>query len=239
MTRKWSLKLLASVFLVTMLNSVQAQKRWEDVGTEGIVSSDTTSKKGYTLIFVNKDPGFNAATKEKMTAVFFSVYPKEAKLYNSSTLKKVIIVIDPEYDGVAAAAGGVIRVNPEWMRKNPEDVDVVTHEVMHVVQSYPHGAGPGWVTEGIADYVRYKLGQNNEAANWKLPEYKSSQSYRDAYRVTARFFAWVEGNYNKKLVQKLDNAMRKKTYSESFWTTETGKSVDDLWAEYGKKPVLQ
>ncbi|MCH5718484.1 basic secretory family protein [Niabella hibiscisoli] len=127
-----------------------------------------------------------------MIETFFKVYPQEAKLYNKNTRKLVTFVIDPEYTAVAAASGGVIKVNPEWMIKNPEDLDVVTHEAMHIVQSYPGWAGPGWITEGIADYVRHKLGVNNAASKWSLPALTDKHKYTDAYRVTARFFVWVE-----------------------------------------------
>jgi len=58
---------------------------------------------------------------------------------------------------------------------------------MHIVQDYGQSTGPGWLTEGIADYARYKFGVNNPAAKWALPAYKSTQKYTDAYRVTARF----------------------------------------------------
>lgn len=231
---KWLLPLI----LIALSETASAQRSWEDIESEGIVTRDTVSKNGFTLIFINKDPQFSLKTKERMIDVFFTVYPKEAKTYNPSTSKKVICLIDPKYMGVAAAGGGLIRVNPEWMRKNPEDLDVLTHEAMHIIQSYPNGAGPGWITEGIADYVRFKLGVNNKAANWTLPEYKSTQRYTDAYRVTARFFLWIEKNYNDKIIKKLDHAMRTKTYTESFWVKETGKSVDTLWVDYSKSPSL-
>ncbi|MEO8112703.1 MAG: basic secretory protein-like protein, partial [Ginsengibacter sp.] len=118
------------------------------------------------------------------------------------------------------------------------DLDVVTHEVMHIVQSYPGGAGPGWITEGIADYVRNKMGVNNEAGDWRLPEYNSRQNYTDAYRVTARFLQWIEQKYKSNLVQKLDADMRNKKYAPAFWKTETGKTIDQLWSEYAANPAI-
>jgi hypothetical protein len=32
---------------------------------------------------------------------------------------------------------------------------------MHIVQAYPDGAGPWWITEGIADFVRFDDGIDN------------------------------------------------------------------------------
>lgn len=230
---------LLSVLLGSLSNVGHAQKgKWDEIGKDGIVSSDTIKKKGYTLIFINKDATFDPTVKARMISTFFDVYPKEAKIYNKNTRKKVIIFIDPAYTAVAATAGEIVRVNPEWMHKHPEDIDVVTHEVMHIVQSYPGWAGPGWVTEGIADYVRATLGVDNKGANWTLPDYKPTQNYDNAYRVTARFFIWVEKNKKKGMVKILDNAMRTKTYTPEIWVKETGKTVDELWAEYGKNSVI-
>ncbi len=59
-----------------------------------------------------------------------------------------------------------------------------------------------------------------------------------AYRITARFLVWTEKNYNKKLVDKLDNAMRTKTYKADIWKELTGKTLDELWGEYAKNPVI-
>lgn len=211
---------------------------WNHISNEDIVSRDSFSRKGYTLIFINKSSAFDSTVKQRMVNTFFKVYPKQAKLYNANTSKKVIFVVDPKYIGIAAASGNIVRFNPGWFVKNPGDIDVVTHEVMHITQSYPGDAGPGWVTEGIADYVRYKMGVDNAGAGWTLTPFSTTQSYNNAYRITARFFVWTEQHYNKKLVKKLDTAMRGKTYDSSLWKTLTGKTVDELWKEYSLNPAI-
>jgi hypothetical protein len=103
---------------------------------------------------------------------------------------------------------------------------------MHLVQSYPHRAGPGWLTEGIADYVRYAYGVDNQGAGWSLPAYTASQHYTNAYRITARFLLWLEKDVKPGVVKTLDNAMRTNTYTDEIWSKQTGKSLDDLWAAY-------
>jgi hypothetical protein len=122
--------------------------------------------------------------------------------------------------------------------KHPEDIDVVTHEVMHIVQAYGDNHVPGWLTEGIADYVRYKYGVNNTAAGWKLTDYKAGQSYTNAYRITARFLVWVEKNKNPETVNKMDSAMRAGKYTDGMWKQYCGKTVDELWQEYSANPVI-
>lgn len=231
---------LLLIFLCIQSQLLRAQNRWDaiDEDIKGATAVDTIKQGKYSLIFINKSPDFDTAVKKRLVEVFFINYPKEAKLYNKKTTRKVVFIVDPAYEGVAAAASGIVRFNPAWFKKNPGDVDVVTHEVMHLVQSYPNGAGPGWITEGIADYVRFTLGVDNEGANWKLPEFSEKQSYENAYRITARFFYWVERNVKKGTIKKLDKAMRENVYAETFWEKTTGKSLQSLWEEYSRKPTI-
>lgn len=220
--------------------SALAQDNWSHIEHDRKVAVDTDSitKYGYTLIWINKDKDFSPVLKEKLICTFFVNYPKLAKTYNKKTMKKVSFVIDPDYKGVAATAGGIVRYSPEWFAKNPGDIDVVTHEVMHIVQGYPNGSGPWWITEGIADYVRFIDGIDNAGANWKLPEWNANQKYTDSYRVTARFFFWIEKKVKKGFVKNLDMAMRNKTFIDGFWEKQTGKTLDELWKSYSQSPSL-
>jgi hypothetical protein len=121
--------------------------------------------------------------------------------------------------------------------EHQEDTDTVTHEVMHVVQTYPAG-NPGWLVEGVADYVRAKYGTNNIAAGWSMPDHSSDQSYTDSYRVTARFLTWLENRIKASIVDELDSSLRQRTYNEQTWQHLTGKSVIQLWKEYSQNPQL-
>src|SRR5690349_7611643 len=78
------------------------------------VSTDSLTKGEYTLLFINKETALDATVKQRLTDAFFTVYPKEAGMYNKNTSKKVTFIIDPAYDGVAATGGDVVRFNPEW-----------------------------------------------------------------------------------------------------------------------------
>jgi len=230
---------LSLICFATILQSsaVQAQRKWSEIDTSGYHSVQTISRKKFTLIFISKDSAFSKETTQQLIDAFFTVYPKEVKRFNQHALKKVTFIIDPGYKGVAATSNGIVRYSPDWLTKHPQDIDVVTHEAMHIVQDYA-GKGEGWLTEGIADYVRYKYGVNNEKGNWALPAFKAEQSYKNAYRVTARFLAWLEKNVNKKIVDKLDKASRDGTYTPNTWKELTGKTVDELWAAYAANPAL-
>jgi len=197
-------------------------------------SQDVIKKKRYTLTFESNYAELNPAVKQRLIETFFKVYPKLVKEYNKHASREVKFMVDTAYKGVAATSGGRVVFSSLWMIKHPEDIDVVTHEVMHIVQNYGRSTGPGWLTEGIADYARYKYGVDNAGSKWALPEYKASQSYKNSYRVTARFLNWLENNGNTGIVKKLDKQMRDHTYTEHTWNDLTGKTIDELWAEYGK-----
>ncbi|MGS2738635.1 basic secretory protein-like protein [Sinomicrobium sp. M5D2P17] len=201
-------------------------------------SSETFRKKGKTLVFVNEDPGLVPKVKEDLVNTFFKVYPKLVKRFNHKSPKRVEVKIDTAYTGVAYAHDGKITISAAWLRKKPKDTDVITHEVMHLVQSYPSGSGPGWITEGIADYVRYKYGVDNEGSGWSLPDYAEGQHYSHSYRITARFLLWLSEIYQEDLILQLDQQMRNATYSGNFWKKHTDHSLDMLWEVYILNPKL-
>jgi len=228
------------LFVLTLfvLAAVKATAQPPNPPQQRVTTGDSLVSGKYSLIFASNDTRFDSVTRQNMINVFFTVYPQMVERFNKNSLTKVGFFIDTAYKAVAETGDGTSRFNPDWMKRYPQDVDVVTHEVMHIVQDYK-GDGPGWLTEGIADYVRYVYGVNNKGAKWFLPNYRPDQSYKDAYRVTARFLLWVEKNRYKKIVDDLDKAMRDGTYTPRLWVKLTGKTVDELWAEYGKDPALE
>lgn len=201
-------------------------------------TSKTYKRDGYTLTLTNNDATLDTAELTRLVKTFYIVYPKLAKEYNPATLKDVKMAVDTSYKGVAATADGKVTIASSWLHKRPEDIDVVTHEVMHIVQDYGESVGPGWLTEGIADYARNQFGVNNAAAKWALPDFKPNQNYDNAYRVTARFLVWIEKKVKPGLVKEMDSQMRKHTYTDASWKTLTGKTVDELWKAYSENPAI-
>ncbi|WP_131535425.1 basic secretory protein-like protein [Pedobacter nototheniae] len=201
-------------------------------------AQETIKKNGYTLTFESNFDALNPQLKKRLIETFFTVYPKLAKEYNPKTLKTVTFFVDTAYKGVAATSDGKVTYSSMWMIKHPEDIDVVTHEVMHIVQNYGNSVGPGWLTEGIADYARYKFGVDNAGAKWTLPDLKPEHTYKNSYRITARFFAWIEKNVKPRTIKAVDESLRDHTYTAEIWTKLTGKDLDTLWADYIKNPTL-
>ncbi|MBC7617168.1 MAG: secretory protein [Pedobacter sp.] len=201
-------------------------------------AQEVIKKKGYTLTFESNYAALDPKLKSRMIETFFEVYPKLAKEYNLATLKEVKFFVDTAYKGVAATSNGRVVYASNWMKTHPEDIDVVTHEVMHIVQNYGRSLGPGWLTEGIADFARYKFGVDNPGSKWTLPELKPTHHYKNSYRITARFFAWIENNVKSGTIQEIDKSLRERTYTAEIWKNKTGKDIDELWADYLKNPSI-
>lgn len=200
------------------------------------VSYSKEKHKGYELTFISKDPDLDPTVRKKLIATYFEIYPTLVKTFNNQSTHEVLFVVDTAYKAVAEASGNRILFSAGYMKAHPTDIDVVTHETMHIVQGYGYSAGPVWLTEGIADYIRYKYGVDNVGSKWSLPDYNAKQSYKNSYRITARFFAWLEQNVKPGLIATLDQQLRAHQFTEQSWAALTGKTVDQLWEDYGKEP---
>ena len=52
----------------------------------------------------------------------------------------------------------------KYFKANPDDIGAMVHETVHCVQLYRGRGNPGWLVEGVADYVRffkYEPGKNS------------------------------------------------------------------------------
>jgi hypothetical protein len=140
---------------------------------------------------------------------------------------------------LAATGGTHITGRAKWFQDHPDDFGAMVHETAHVVQAYRYGRGgnrnPGWLVEGIADYVRFFKYEPGKIGPLRNPD---RMHYTDAYRTTARFLNYVTEKYDKQLVKKLNAAMRQGKYSDDLFKDYTGKTVtelDDEWRASMKK----
>lgn len=168
--------------------------------------------------------------------VFDAVYEKMAAEYNPDAPKTVIAQIKKDTDNgkttIANTSANVVTVGIDYYAENQENYDVFTHELAHVVQMYTMSV-PLWLTEGIADYIRYQYGINNEKAGWALPEkVGNDQKYTSGYGVTAAFLKWIEENVREGTVKEISSLITKGEYKESDWERITGSSLNGLWEAY-------
>ncbi len=171
---------------------------------------------------------------EKAAHVCEEQYPmicEELKSEGWKPRNVVTMTLKSDYNGVAATGGSHITGSVKYFKDHPDDIGAMVHETVHVVQNYRGRNNPGWLVEGVADYIRFfkyeppdRIGRLNV----------NRARYNGSYRVTARFLAYVTDKYDKELVRKLNAAMRQGKYQETIWKDLTGKTVQELdegWRE--------
>jgi len=144
-------------------------------------------------------------------------------------------------DGIPAyAQGGTISMNAGWMsrERNREARGAIVHEMVHVVQAYQgrrqrgvrRMPTPGWIVEGIPDYVRWFL-YEPESKGATLSKAARAKAKHDAsYRTSANFIDWVVRNHDSdgSLLRKLNEAGRNGRYNASIWRELTGQTEEQL-----------
>jgi hypothetical protein len=141
-------------------------------------------------------------------------------------------------DGVAYTSGTNVDVSSSWCmdQMHGEAVGSLVHELVHVVQQYHHRDNPGWLVEGMADYIRwflYEPQSHGADVVWMQHRGKNfTPRYDGSYRVTANFLNWTMEKYDTNIVAEVSATMRDGKYTEDFWKQHTGKTVQDLGAEW-------
>ena len=135
-----------------------------------------------------------------------------------------------DYNGVAEAGGGRITGSVKYFKAHPNDVGAMVHETTHCVQLYRGRGNPGWLVEGVADYVRFFKYE----ATKPRPLAPEQAKYNGSYRTSAAFLAFVTDKYDAQIVRKLNATMRAGKYKEDVWKELTGKSVEELGREWQK-----
>ncbi|SEA14527.1 basic secretory protein-like protein [Pedobacter hartonius] len=225
-----------TIFAMLLVGTLSGETR--DASLKAQTPADTIRKEGYALIFNSNDPNLVPAVKQKLIDTYFQVYPVLVKTFNKKATKNVVFIVDTAYKYVAESSGGEVKFSAGYLKAHPYDTDVVTHETMHIVQGYGDSTGPGWLTEGIADYVRYAYGIDNAGSKWALPDYNAKQNYTNSYRITGRFLLWIEQHVKKGTVKMMDASLRTHTYNDGTWKELTGKTLDELWAVYASSPAV-
>lgn len=173
-------------------------------------------------------------TAKKLVEAWF---PRITELLASEDYKapaEVKLIIKKEINVPAYTSGGTITINGKWITDHPDDLGMVIHELVHVIQRYPGSrTTPGWLVEGIADYIRWWRYEPEYFATHGRPRIDPEKSkYTDAYRTSAYWLAWASKKYDMGLVPALDRALRKREDPMPLFGKLTGKDADELWKEF-------
>ncbi|MDR3406453.1 MAG: basic secretory protein-like protein [Chthoniobacter sp.] len=175
-----------------------------------------------------------AAFAEKSKALVEEWYPKINEILfekgHPLPATEITLIFEP-MKGVANTRGNVMRISAEWVtKKAPNDYGMVAHELTHVVQDY-QGKGEGWLTEGIADYIRDRYYEPGKRRHLIDPD---QSSYRQAYGTAATFLIWLEEHKDKEIVRHLNVASHDGKYSSGLFQQYCGADLDTLWKEFAE-----
>ena len=190
-------------------------------------------------------PDLTEWTRKELIPVMQKWYPLIVDMLPGegySAPKTFSIIFTDSYRGVAATMGNRIECSPSWYRQNlkTEAIGSLVHELVHVVQQYGRARRnggsrpPGWLIEGIPDYIRWYLYEPQSRGAEISPKNAARARYDGSYRVSANFLNWVVGKYDKDLVKELNSAMRDGRYAPEIWKERTGKQVEELADEWKK-----
>jgi hypothetical protein len=198
------------------------------------------------IIDSTKAPALTEWTEKELLPVIKEWYPKLVEMLPSDGYRAPDVVNFEFRDDMggtpAYAAGNRIALSATWFpgQLKREAKGCVVHEMGHVVQNYWRARQtnrrpaptPGWVTEGICDYIRWFL-YEPESKGAVVRDARQAK-YDASYRVTANFLDWLTTTKDKELVRKLNAAAREGRYDEKLWKEWTGKTVQELGEEWKK-----
>jgi hypothetical protein len=168
---------------------------------------------------------------DKAAATCQRAYPminEELKADGYKPPRLITMTLKTDYRGVAATGGDHIVGSVTFFKEHPDDLGAMVHETVHVVQSYRSRRNPGWLVEGVADYVRFFKYEPGNLG----PINAERAHYNGSYRVTAAFLAYLVEKYDKETVRKLNHLMRAGEYREETFRELTGKNLDQLDEEW-------
>jgi hypothetical protein len=172
-------------------------------------------------------------------------YPKIIAMLPSEDYeapRRVLIAFNQDYRGVAATGGARVVGAARWFdaERDGEGKGAIVHELVHVVQAYgqarrrnPEAADtPGWLVEGIADYIRWYLYEPESRGCEIAASNVDRARYDGSYRVTANFLNFVSKEHGDDVVAALNTAAREGRYDEELWEDLTGSSLGELGDEW-------
>jgi hypothetical protein len=207
----------------------------------------TTDGRCEITIHTRQAPELRPWAEGKLGPVLAEWYPKIVALLPSEGFvapTNVLLILRPGR-GVAETEGTRVTANSTWLQSEigGEAIGALVHELVHVVQQYGRaprdpahpGRSPGWLVEGMADYIRwfrYEPGSHGADIVWMRKLRHFSPRYNAGYRVTANFLNWVTEHYDANLVTQLNAAMREGKYDTGLWKQHTGRTLQQLGDEW-------
>lgn len=189
-------------------------------------------------IYAQLDPeGATRAQMESMIEMYFDLWPQMVELIGTEvekTRRHLDLIPFPGLKFPGFNFRSRIVVKTEHLIERPNDIyGLFAHELTHLVQNYGEGKAPLWIVEGIADYARYKL---TDDENWEAGFLKkiTRREPLGAYADSAGFFLYLEDRYKKPIARPVSMALSSGNYGADTWKQLTGRSLEQLCVDYAK-----
>jgi hypothetical protein len=143
------------------------------------------------------------------------------------TAPRTVTLIFKPQKIIAFTSGRTISISSEWIKKHPDDLGMVAHELTHVIQHYSGRGNPGWIVEGIADYVRYFIVEPGS----KSARFDPARGYKGGYQPAAALLNWLEKEHPG-IVVKLNALMREGNYTAEQFNELAGGEPDEVWEKF-------
>ncbi len=156
-------------------------------------------------------------------------YSRVKDIIGVAKMRRVIVIFKAAMGAPAASYDGHIDMNLEYYgSKGYGDEGSLVHELTHVLQKCPvYDSTTIWLIEGMADYVRDKLGYEEE---WSKAHYEPGR-VKAGYQTTAHFLVYLEERWPGTILE-LSRLLADGEYSPDTFEDITGKSLADLIADY-------
>ena len=154
-----------------------------------------------------------------------------------------ITIVPTDEKGAAwtSAGGDKIWLCNDFARTSPNEVvGACLHEFGHLVQDYrplqgrakPYHSGPGWLCEGIVDWVRWFNMEGAAGVKRATEDAKKNPELDKGYGITASFLDYIARSYDRDFVAKLNKTCRDGRYGEDVWKSLTGMTRAELEEEW-------
>jgi len=157
---------------------------------------------------------------------------------------EITFMLDRGLEWPAATAGKTVYLNLDhfdriaqiYGRRDADDGAIV-HEIDHAILSAPrYDSTTAWLIEGIADYVRDKLGYLRETKGpiqGSYPHFEDSKITSN-YQVTAHFLMFLE-KHHPTIVKELAHQLVENSYSETTFEKLLGTPLQNLIKTYSEE----
>lgn len=207
----------------------------------GALTVEADSGAYQIVIDTSETPDLTEWATKELAPVLQEWYPKIVRLLPSDGYqapRRFSVLFSKDMQGVAATGGTRVQCAGRWFRQNltGEAKGAVVHELVHVVQRYGGSRRgnrnatptPGWLVEGIADYIRWFLYEPQSHGAEISRQGLARARYDASYRTSANFLNWVIGQHGDRVLRELNAAARLGAYDEGLWKKLTGHTVQEL-----------